>query len=288
MMKLSVCVQTDEVFNVVPVALFSGPFAERAQKAAMCGYDGLELMPINPRSLSAANVRMTLMRYSLQVAAVSSGAIASATGLTLLHPDPDAAAQARSLLGDLIDFAARLGAPLVTIGSFRGWLKRVGGGEVARSQLVAILRQGAELAESRGVRLALEPLNRYESDVVSNVADGLIIIEDVDHPALGLLLDTYHMNIEEPDIASSIRTAASRLWHVHLGDSNRLAPGEGHFDFALAVDTLRAVGYSGFLSAELLPQPDPDLAARNTIQTMRRLVPPTWGGMRRTPSHGPL
>jgi sugar phosphate isomerase/epimerase len=143
----------------------------------------------------------------------------------------------------------------------------------ARSQLVAVLRQGAELAESRGVRLAVEPLNRYESDVVSNTRDGLALIGEVNHPALGLLLDTYHMNIEEPDIGDSIRAAGTRLWHVHLGDSNRLPPGGGHFDFGLAVDTLRQISYTGYLSAELFAQPDPDTAARLTAQAMRRLVP---------------
>ena len=67
--------------------------------------------------------------------------------------------------------------------------------------------------------------------------------------------------------------AAGRLWHVHLGDSNRLPPGQGHIDFAGIVTTLREIGYLGYLSAELLPRPDPDTAAASTINYMRQFVP---------------
>ena len=211
----------------------------------------------------------------LEVAAIGSGAVAFAAKLTLLSDDPAVSEAAWDRLHDLIDFAAGVGAPLVTIGSFRGWLKWVGGGEAARSQLVAILRHGAESAELRGVRLSIEPLNRYESDVVNNAEDGLALIEEVSHPAFGLLLDTYHMNIEEADIIDSLRRAltARKLWHVHLGDSNRLAPGCGHLDFGDIVAELQAGGYHGYLSAELLAEPDPDTAARLTIEHMRRFVP---------------
>jgi sugar phosphate isomerase/epimerase len=67
--------------------------------------------------------------------------------------------------------------------------------------------------------------------------------------------------------------AGHRLWHVHIGDSNRLPPGQGHVDFGGIVNTLREIDYQGYLSAELFPRPDPDTAAADTIQYMRRFVP---------------
>ena len=84
---------------------------------------------------------------------------------------------------------------MVTIGSFRGRASQVDGD--ARGRLAEILYRAAEAAAPRGVRLALEPLNRYESDLIDNHDEGLAFIQQVNHPSLGLLLDTYHVNIEE-------------------------------------------------------------------------------------------
>jgi len=87
------------------------------------------------------------------------------------------------------------------------------------------------------------------------------------------------VNIEEADPAGAFRAAAPRLWHVHIGDSNRLPPGRGHYDFLSTVGVLKEIGYRGYLSAELLAKPDPDTSAQETIQYMRRLVPPARTGM---------
>jgi sugar phosphate isomerase/epimerase len=141
--------------------------------------------------------------------------------------------------------------------------------------LIEILGAAASRAAEKGVRLVLEPLNRYESDVVNDSNEGLALVGEVGHNHLGLLLDTFHMNIEERSLTEPFRKVmnADRLWHVHLGDSNRLPPGQGHIDFHSIVATLREIAYQGFLSAELLSQPDPDAAAVATIRAMRELVP---------------
>ncbi len=120
-----------------------------------------------------------------------------------------------------------------------------------------MLRRAAEHAAAAGVRLALEPLNRYEADLVNTAEQGLEFVEEVGHPALGLLLDTYHVNIEEASWEAPFRSLmeAGRLWHVHLGDNNRLPPGRGMIDFCALLRLLRSVGYDGALSAELLAMP---------------------------------
>jgi sugar phosphate isomerase/epimerase len=271
-MKLSICVQTDEVTRAMPVALCTGSFSEKALKAAVLGADGLELMPVDPRALDAAALRGILEQHGLSVPAVGSGAIAYTTGLTLLHCDAGASARAQALLGELIEFAAALGAPLVTIGSFRGRLRAAG--PRARGRLAEILWSAAEHAQEAGVRLALEPANRYEVDLVNNAAEGLAFLAEVDHPALGLLLDTFHVNIEESALAAPFRDlmAAGVLWHVHVGDNNRLAPGWGMLDFPAIIAALQGAGYDGFLSAELLARPDGDAAARQTLAHLRPLL----------------
>jgi len=270
--KLSLATQTPEVQPLLPVSLLDGPFEERVAKAADLGVDGVELMTAEPARLDVAEIRAGLARSGLEVAAVGSGAVAFAAGLTLLHPDAARAAQARARLGQLIDFAAAVGAPLVTVGSFRGWLAGAGAG--ARERLISLLREAADRAEARGVRLALEPLNRYEADVVNTAEQGLAFLHEVDHPALGLLLDTYHVNIEERSWTEPFRRvmAAGKLWHVHLGDNNRLPPGQGLIDFPAIIAVLRQIGYNAYLSAELLARPDPDAAARQTVTYMRSIM----------------
>jgi sugar phosphate isomerase/epimerase len=272
-MKLALAISTPEIKATVPVALLSGSFAERLRKAADLGYEGVELMVARPDELDMASMRGQIAECGLEVAAIGSGAIAMVDQLTLLAADETLRAHAIRRLDRLLEFAQALEAPLVTIGSFRG---RIAGRDMqaARGILAGILRAAAEQAGKRGVRLVLEPLNRYETDIINNVEEGLAFVEEVGHPHLGLLVDTFHANIEEASMAECFRQAlqARRLWHVHLGDSNRLPPGQGHIDFAEIVSVLHEGGYKGALSAELLPQPDPDSAAAMTIHYLSQLI----------------
>lgn len=274
-MKLAFATPTPEVNAYVPVALFSGSFSERLEKAARLGYDGVELMVARPDEVDAAAIRVQVAGLGLEIAAIASGAVYMVDKLTLLAADADVSRQAAARLEELIEFAAATGAPLVTIGGFRGRLAWAGGHE-ARARLIEILNVAVEKAAERGVRLVLEPLNRYESDIVNNTSEAMALFEEVGHSHLGLLLDTFHVNIEEPSVTECFRQgmATGRLWHVHLGDSNRLPPGQGHIDFTGIVATLNEVGYERYLSAELLPRRDPDAAAEATIRHMRQFVPP--------------
>ena len=190
-----------------------------------------------------------------------------------MHSDAAVRRQALERLHDLIVFAGRIGAPLVTAGSLRGFARSMPG--EAHATLRSALQTGCRWAAETGVRLLLEPLNRYESDAIPTAQAGLDMINEVGSPQLGLVLDSFHMNIEErsPNDALQLAAGAGRLWHVHLGDSNRLPPGRGHFDFAGFVLTLKQIGYSGYMSAELLGRPDPDTAARQTAEYMLPLLP---------------
>ena len=271
-MKLSVAIQTPEVVPMVPVALISGSFEEKLEKAARWGAQGVELMTTEPLKLDWNEVSARLTSNGLEACAIASGANVSALGLTIVNADAAKASLAKRRLAELIDLAEAVGAPIVTIGGFRGRISTVG--ENGKAYLVDVLREACIYAQQRSVRLALEPLNRYENELINNAAQGLEFIQEVNHPALGLLLDTFHMNIEETSWTEPFRNLmkAGKLWHIHLGDNNRLAPGKGMIDFRAIVRTLREIGYSGYLSAELLAKPDPDTAARETLAYMRSLL----------------
>jgi len=267
---LSLAIQTPEVPVPVPIALLAGGLEEKLAKAAAIGYDGVELITIDPAGVNRPALRSLLAEHRLQVSAIASGGMAFAAKLTLLHADPAAAALARRRLDEMVDLSSDLGAAVVTVGSFRG--RVIGDPEHSMQELAAVLRHAGQRAAARGVRLALEPLNRYEADLLNTAAETLAFLVQVDHPAVGLLLDSYHLNIEESSWTAPYRQvmAAGKLFYVHLGDNNRLAPGEGLIDFPAILRTLREGGYDGWLSAELLPLPDLDTAARRTAQAMRK------------------
>ncbi len=272
-MKLSLAIQTPDVPVQVPVTLLSGSLEEKLVKADQWGYDGVELITTDPASLDTAGLRLLLARCHLRVSAVASGGMAFAAKLTLLNADLSIARLARQRLDELIDLAGELNADVVTVGSFRG--RAVGDLGSSLDRLAGILYQAGERARQAGVRIALEPLNRYEADLILTANQGLEFLCRIDHPAVGLLLDTYHVNIEESSWTTPFQEAmaAGRLYYVHLGDNNRQPPGCGLIDFPAILKALSDSGYSGWLSAELLRLPDGDLAGHMTSEAMRK-----WSG----------
>ena len=126
-------------------------------------------------------------------------------------------------------------------------------------------------AASAGVRVGLEPLNRYETDLFNRQEDAAAFLDAHGLTHVRLLCDLFHMNIEEPSIEASIRAAGDRIFHFHVADSNRRHPGAGHLDFAAILDVLLETGYTGFISGEFLPLPDAETAARHSIAHLRGL-----------------
>ncbi len=269
-MKLSLAIQTPEVPARVPVALLDGDMADAFGKVSHFGYDGVELITTDPAGLDRIFLKKILSQNHLQVSAIASGGLAFAAKLTLLSPDPAVAALARQRLDDLIDLASDLDAPVVTIGSFRG--RAVDDKQQSLKVLADILRRAGDRAAKGGIRLALEPLNRYEADLLHTASQTLEFLQNVNHPAIGILLDTYHVNIEESSWTAPYHQVmdAQKLFYVHLGDNNRLSPGKGLIDFQAILQTIKDCGYAGWLSAELLPLPDPETAARDTAIAMRK------------------
>lgn len=251
-----------------PLALFTGTFEEKAQKAAALGYHGIELMVRDPAGLDWAHVKQTLEEAGLGVPQVVTGELFGSDGLCLVTPDAALAERAAARTRAVIDLAGYLGA-MVNIGRLRGRLAGLDAADpwgAAVERLAAIAGYAAE----RGVKISLEPLNRYETDFILNVADGMRMIADLQAPNVGLMLDVFHMNIEEASIERSLEAAGDRCWHVHIADSNRRYPGAGHLDFDGVFRTLQGMGYEGYVSAELFPLPDGDTAGQETIRFVRK------------------
>jgi sugar phosphate isomerase/epimerase len=121
--------------------------------------------------------------------------------------------------------------------------------ELESELFVAQLTELAPAARAAGVSLFQEPLNRYEAYLVNRLEQGVAFGERVS-PEIGVMADFFHMNIEEADIAASIRLAGTRLVYVHAADSNRVQPGKGHLDFRPGFDALKSIGYDDWIAIE--------------------------------------
>ncbi|MFQ5864537.1 MAG: 5-keto-L-gluconate epimerase [bacterium] len=267
-MKLSIVLSTQPAsFSALA---YKGEFEANVAKIAALGYDGVELAVRNPGLLNAKYVEKVVVENGLRVPAIGTGQAYGEEGLSFTHQDEEIRKQAVQRIREHIDFAAQFQA-LVILGLIRGKIEDTIDKNLALEWLLQALRECSTYAISKSVKLVMEPINRYETNLVNTVAEGLDLIEKVGAENLGLLLDTFHMNIEEPSIEESIRNAAQRLFHFHIADSNRWYPGAGHINFEHVVAVLHDIGYKGYISAEILPLPNSDTCAEKTIITMRRI-----------------
>ena len=271
-MKLSLAVQTTETPNRSPISLLSGSLDEMARKAADWGADGIELMPVDVSQLDPGEIAATFARQRLEICAVGTALFAILGGMTLLDPDVEKAARAQERLHSAIHFAAAVGAPLLTIGGFRGRFSALGAD--GRGKFIDILRRAGDLAAQDNVRIVLEPINRYQSDGITSAEEGMQFLAELGHNSVGLLIDTCHMTMVESSWTEPFRQvmAAGKLWHVHLAENNRLSPGNGLVDFPAILGTLREIGYSKHLTIEVFAKPDPDTAARQGLRYMREML----------------
>lgn len=269
------------VLTSIAVSPFSGKFAPIPligeiepvfARVAELGFDAVELHVRTPEDIPPGQLHRLLHRYNLRVSAFAPGRTYSVDGLSLIDPDPAVRQAAVARMNAFSSVASDLGAS-VFVGFVRGKVS------TDPEQKQADIRQMAEscrevcaFAEPLGVDILMEPINRYEMDDFNTVAEALAFLEKVDMPNCRLLLDTFHMNIEEPSITGSLEVAGDRAAYIHVVDNNRWAPGFGHIDFDAVAASLKMIDFSGVLSAEILPLPDPLSGARQAIRSYRRML----------------
>jgi sugar phosphate isomerase/epimerase len=255
-----------------------GPFVFWDDLAAACDtasqlkFDAIEIFAPGPEVLRSNETASLLKSHELQLAAVGTGAGWVKHQLHLTLPDRADRQRAIDFIKAMIEAGAINQAPAI-IGSMQGrWSKEVNP-DSAIAFLIDALNELGEYALQFGVPLIFEPLNRYETNIIRTVEEGLALLDRLDTKNVSLLADLFHMNIEEADISAAIRQAGNKIGHVHFVDSNRRPAGEGHIDFGPIALALNETGYIGFASAEALPWPDSQKAAATTITTFQRYFP---------------
>ena len=269
-MKLVVTATPGEA-RLAPI-LLRGPISESFASASQYGYDGIEIHLRDPHDVDWEEMVELSQRYSLPVTTLGTGMAAGMDGLTFTDARAEVRLRAVERVKDHIKLAARLGSA-VTIGVLNGNLGNNIEQAAQRRELhLACLKECCHAAGDVDVFLLLEPLNRYECDWLNTTADALSVIEQLGAANLKYLADTYHMNIEEVDIGAGIRRAGSSLGYIHLVDSNRCGPGQGHIPFRDVLNALNDVGYDGYLSFECLPKPDAASALKSASSYVKKLL----------------
>ena len=263
--------------------LWTGHFTGKEEllfaEAAQCGFDGVEIALSDPGAIDWRSVASLADRYSLRVMLCAT----QLPGLSLASGDADVRAAAVQHISTLLDRTRELGSGLLT-GPLLNPVGALSGVPPTAAEFAA-LREGlsavAGLAEQRGVRIAIEPLNRFQGYLMTRVEDGLRLCEAVGSAQLGLLLDLFHMNIEEDDPAASIRRAAERCFHVHVSSSSRGAPGTDAADWPALRAALEDIGYAGWITVEAFCFSEADAVAKahlwhppaaTSLQTAQRSI----------------
>jgi sugar phosphate isomerase/epimerase len=273
MIRTSLFIGTPDMPELDYVHVFREKIGINICKAARLGFDGVELLIGDPRGLDIPETEKALADHNLKLACINTGRLVSQFGLTLIHEEEAVRREAFARLKNLIELCGHFRCDL-NIGLFRGGA--VAGKPIGYSKqlLIEALARACSCAEGFDVTINLEPTNRFEINFIHTTDDGLEIIRKVGHPNLKMLLDLYHMYIEDDGISESLRKAKEFVRHIHFSDSDRLPPGlsRGKIGFASVVDTLGDIGYSGFLSVGLARTDHADSDARKTAAYLKELL----------------
>jgi D-psicose/D-tagatose/L-ribulose 3-epimerase len=226
---------TEEHFGVLP-----------RLKAA--GFDGIELPVFDPGAVPAAAIRGALADNGLEVTTCT----VIPAGTSMGSDDAGARRKAVDQIKASIDATASIGGTLLA-GPFYSPVGYLPGHRRSASEwayAVSCFRELGPYAESAGVKLAIEPLNRFETYFLNTAADAARMCDEVGHPWVGILFDTFHANIEEKNAGAAMKQCGKHLFHVHTCENDRGAPGSGNVDWPSVFAAIREMKYDGWLTIE--------------------------------------
>lgn len=268
MIKLSIAIAAS---NALPSAfvVFRG-FEKHIPVAASLGYDGVELALKSASEIKPKQLERWLTDAGITVSCISTGQVFADTGLMFTDTDKVKRAKLVAIFKEMIDLASGYGQ-LVNIGRVRGNLVPNDDGD-SQKRFIEMAQELCAYAISKNVKLILEPVNRYEINFINSLEQGVALLKMVNEPNFKLMPDVFHMNIEDQTIAGELKKYINHIAYIHLADSNRLAPGQGHTDFNSIFGGLREVKYSGWCSVEILPRPEPITAAKQAAEYLKPLI----------------
>jgi D-psicose/D-tagatose/L-ribulose 3-epimerase len=220
---------------------------EAIKNSAEAGYGLIEIPALDPKSIDVEHTKATLKEFGLKGAC----SLGLSFDADINNDDSEIAKRGEARLMDALNVVEQLGGDYLggVIFSALGKYK-FPPTKKARDNAVAALKRLAIAAQAKGITLGLEPVNRYESNLLNTGSQALEMIKDIGEPNVVVHLDIYHMNIEEQDLVSPVLEAGNKLGYVHIGASHRGPLGTGNIDFDSFFGALAKIGYKGTITFE--------------------------------------
>ena len=238
------------------------------------GYDAVELQIANPVELDEPRLRASLAAVGFDLCAFQTGGTYATRGNCLCSPDAPVRRRTEDLLRAFVDLARRFGSVIV-FGSLQGQRRFEPDLVAGRQRIVEAMTRIGRYATSQAVRIAYEPVNHLETDYFNRIADVVEWVRRLGEPGLALMVDTFHMNIEEASLTAPLAAIGDLLAHVHLSETNRDVLGRGHLPTSAFLQELRRIGYRGICSVGVyhtdLPRRD---CIRQCMEYLRDLPAP--------------
>lgn len=264
-MKLCYQVATPDVAIAESVTAYQGSLEKTFGDLAKLGYDGVELMTIDPDKLSWDDVKATAKDLNLDVDLVCTGELFGQLGLSFTSPDVGIRKEAIAHVKRIIDFAAFLNAR-INIGRVRGQYLPGVPREQTEAWAIEAFKEISSYAQPKKVDIALETVTIMQTNFINTMAEGVAMVEKVGFPNFRMMMDIFHLNLEEKNLYEAIRNYIPHSIHVHLSDNNRRYPGHCGLDFEKIIQIFYDSGYDGSFCTEIMQLPSMEEAATGAIR----------------------
>ncbi len=254
------------LYRVPPckIMAMNGDFEENLRFIKSCGYDAIEVVVRDLNQADFSYLEFVVAFHGLEIAAVGINGAIALDGLTLINADPSKAEMAMSRSKKLLEFCARVNAPLI-IGKFRGNTEDM---HLMRDKISELAHEGMRL----GATIVVEPQNPTNIDNLHSVQQTMDFISTIQTNNVGILYDFYHGDIVELDWIDSIRLAKDYIQFIHCSDRNRLVPTTGGLNIEAALQALLQIGYSGTISLEIAQSPSSHQVATDSIKHLKQIL----------------
>lgn len=266
-MKLAYMYATPEVTHSKVTAI-QGEIAPTLARIREVGYQGVELLVCDPARIDARAVEKAIADEGLDVPAICTGEIYGEAKLSFADPSPAKRREARERMKDAMALASRFDGA-VNVGRLRG---RYQEGIATQQTLDWITEALVECSEAYpGTHILMEPVNHLYANCLLGTQEMLDFIAEVARPNVGIMLDMVHILVEGEDLPTSLRRAQRYgcLRHFHVSDSDRLPVGDGEYDIAAVMASLRDISYDRYVTAETFQIPNSSIAIQASFDSMR-------------------
>ena len=251
-------------------AVFKKRLCDNLRQVADCGCGYAELHVRAPEMVDAAALRRCCEDNGVRITTISTGMGFAAEGLSLIDDSPAVRDRARGRLEGMIDLAGELGSSVI-VGLLRGVIPDFSRYSLYEGRLTENIILLVDRADKADVNLDIEAISFLQCNYFKTGRQTLDYVRKIGRQRLKILLDTFHMNIEERDIPACVAECGDWLRYVHYSDSNRLRPGAGNVDYVGVTRALRDIGFGGFVGLEYIPSGNPSDEFRKTLEYLRSI-----------------